>query len=713
MRRWQIVALASLIVMTATGCGGRSRPQGSAPTTTGGGSAQRGEPAPVVARIPAYEVAPDLSNIVNREQFGEFAKPARELLARNAFVCLPTDEVQLYDIYEQNDYLQIPSFITTDSVLQIYHIFFDYTLRTTETEKLYPVLEKLTTAMLSEALKTHEQARDAAVKDAALRNVAYFLVPASILELKMPRAPGDAAALAEVELRQITAHGARRASPIFGYDLDYTQFNPRGHYTRTERFKRFFKAMMWYGLVPFAFPEVEADGRVIWKESYKRSTLQAVLVVRDLLAAKGDRKPARELWETIYEPTAFYVGAADDLFADDVEPVMRKVYGNAPGLSSFADQRKLDDFARRIAKTRPPRIDVQLIGIPGGMQYRFMGQRYIPDSEIMQRLVKWPERPWPLGLDVAAVLGSDRAATILDDVYKEPEKWDEYLPKRSQLRREFDALDESKWLSNLYFGWLWSLKALVAEAPEGYPSFMRSTAWLDKSLNTFLGSWAELRHDTILYAKPSGAECGDGEEPPPPPKGYVEPNPEFYGRMLELTRLSREGLTKRDLLSEKVQDKFRALEDMLDFLRRVSIKELGGEELTREEYEEIEIYGARLEHLTLSVAEGDILSDTDKDMAVIADVHTVVNEALEEGVGHAAEVYVVVPIAGKLYLTRGAVFSYYEFTWPASDRLTDEKWQQMLRDGKAPDRPVWAKSFYLDKSRDIPKPKKVFYSGGC
>lgn len=36
-----------------------------------------------------------------------------------------------------------------------------------------------------------------------------------------------------------------------------------------------------------------------------------------------------------------------------------------------------------------------------------------------------------------------------------------------------------------------------------------------------LGSWTQLRHDTILYVRPSGAQCGgDGEIPPPPP-GYV------------------------------------------------------------------------------------------------------------------------------------------------------------------------------------------------
>ncbi len=54
----------------------------------------------------------------------------------------------------------------------------------------------------------------------------------------------------------------------------------------------------------------------------------------------------------------------------------------------------------------------------------------------------------------------------------------------------------------------------------------------------------------------------------------------------------------------------------------------------------------------------EITSETDKNMAVIADVHTVFPSSyLEEGVGPASEIFVVVPIGGKLYLTRGAIFS--------------------------------------------------------
>ena len=48
-----------------------------------------------------------------------------------------------------------------------------------------------------------------------------------------------------------------------------------------------------------------------------------------------------------------------------------------------------------------------------------------------------------------------------------------------------------------------------------YPAFMHNNAWTHKDLQTALGSWTELKHDTILYAKQVMAEMGGGgpEEP--------------------------------------------------------------------------------------------------------------------------------------------------------------------------------------------------------
>ena len=39
------------------------------------------------------------------------------------------------------------------------------------------------------------------------------------------------------------------------------------------------------------------------------------------------------------------------------------------------------------------------------------------------------------------------------------------------------------------------------------------------------------------------------------------------------------------------------------------------------------------------------------------------------------------------------MFSYYEFKWPMSDRLTDDEWTNMLATSVQPARPDWVSSF--------------------
>ena len=698
----------------------------------------------VEALVRPYQVSQELDNVVNLSQFGSFTPEQKELLEKNGFVVTTSDNVQLYHVYENNDYLQIPSFITTDLMLQVYHVFFNYTLRTVESEKLYPIAVDLTEKMLMESVEMYEEVTNPDVKESALKNAAFFGVALKLLTVEeeslqtirnreqeeymkiqsgLPEEPfivrteldfrlalassstislpSDVGTLIENELQLIEQHGGRTDSPIFGFMLDYSQFIPRGHYTRTDRLRRYFQGMMWYGLVPFPLDS-----------THTQSIIQSILFTSILFHPQTTGLTLIKQWERLYQPTVFYVGSTDDLNPFHCKEVMDEVYG--PDLKLDEIPQRLNNFIKASKRLPEPGIKQVLIGISTGKQFRFMGQRYIPDSEMLQTLSDYEHRPFPKGLDVMAVLGSKRTYDILMNVYQEDKSWPAYPDSMKSLKHRFSKLDLSTWQSNLYYGWLWSLQALLEEKKEGYPTFMTNPAWQDKVLNTTCASWAELRHDTILYGKQSGAECGGGEEPPPPPKGYVEPEVEFYSRLEWLTRFTKEGLISREIITPALEQKFTYLGDLISFLKKVSIKELKEESLTREEHDQIKILGADIERLTLSVAEGhaEFLSETDKDMAVIADVHTSMDGCLEEGVGHANEIYVVVPIEGRLYLTRGAVFSYYEFIHSSRDRLTDEKWQEILRSEAPPKPPVWTKSFNGGKKEPLPRPKKV-YSSGC
>jgi len=680
-------------------------------------------PPKLTARLQPYTVASDLGNVANRKILPTLTAEQRAGLARNGFVGWPTQDDQLFFIYENNAYRNLPSFISTDSILQVYHIFYDFTLRSVETKHLDKDLHVMTAKMLAESRKMlagHE--KPGLLHDALVRNVAYFAVATRVLEQKTTTLPPGVEAMVAHDVDRIAHHQAREASAIFPYKVDFSQFVPRGHYTRSEQFKRYFKAMMWYGLTPFA---------LVWPERPetpdREQTLQALLISR-MLRTTG----AAKQWDAIYSPTAFYVGLADDLTPAEYAVLADQVFGKNASLEKLADPTLLDQFIAKAKTLRKARIETYAFDAPNGPQFRLMGQRFIPDSRVLQE-VTYPKvqpfegsyRTFPRGLDVMAALGNARAAQILDAVYKEP-RFPNYLEQRRKMQAELAATPQSTWESNLYWGWLYTLRPLLEQKGAGYPSFMLSPAWQDKSLITTLASWTELRHDTILYGKQSTSECGDGEEPPPPPKSYVEPEPEVYARLLWLTKVTASGLRSRGLLDDDRVSDFGTMQSLLQFLLSCSLKELSGQELTRDEYYQLKNYGANLERLTLNLVStggdrpmgwSDLANKADKDMAVVADVHTDghVKEVLEEGVGRAVEIWVVVPIRGKLWLTRGTVFSQYEFREPMSNRLTDEEWQKRVAAGKNPPLASWTQSYIVGTGRKkaTPREEMTMSETGC
>ncbi len=352
------------------------------------------------------------------------------------------------------------------------------------------------------------------------------------------------------------------------------------------------------------------------------------------------------------------------------------------------------------------------------MGFRFMGQRFIPDSYMFRQLVYnqvgvylgsgapftmspsgvGPIRGFPRGLDVPAVLGSERALEIL--TVEGDTDYDGYDEQLAKLQEEFAALPESQGTENLYWNWLYTLRPLLDEKGKGkgYPYFMQSSAWVDKGLQAWLGSWTELRHDTILYAKQSYTVYAESAPPAPEPaRGYVEPQPGVYARLAALTAQMQAGLGDRGLLNDEMAGKLARMEQLLLSLKAISEKELRGEDLTEAEYAAIRYIGDTLENLTTfsEEAEGEITSEADELMELVADVHTDSNtgQVLEEGVGDAFPIYVIVMVEGQQVVATGGVFSYYEFKQPMNDRLTDEAWQEM---SPKPDQPPWTTSFIVE-----------------
>jgi len=683
------------------------------------------EPVPVEvqARIPGYELPLDLAQVVNAGQVEWLLRSrVRELLQRQGFAVLHwREEEDITEIYDWADDNGIAPFVTVDTLLHLYHLQFDQTLKSIEEREFAPSMIGFSRAMMD--LATQQQASlSGDLQEAAKRNVAYFAVGLRCLE---PNAdvPADVRDMVSAELDLIDAHAGFASSPIFGYDEDYSQYVPRGHYTRSETLKRYFRAMMWFGRLTMLLKG--GDDAIVSEEQARIQTLQACLVAGTL------HQPANsallDTWKRIYTVTCFYVGFADDLTPQEYAEAIAEVAGTSFEWATLAEPDTLFALRSQLATYRAPQIyggtgQVMLMPpfspeqldelLTDTMGLRLMGQRFIADGYMMQELgfpragaftgegkpfsmemtQGGPQRVFPRGLDVMAVLGSERAHAILqaegDTAYQN------YEAQLAKLRGEFDALSDADWNRNLYYSWLYALRALVTPVGEGYPNFMRTDAWLDRTLWAALASWAELRHDTILYAKqPYIALAGaapPGEELPPPP-GFVEPRPDFYARMLALAQMTREGLGDMGVLDEESDGRLRTLEDIIQKLLDISLVELRGEPISEEDADYIKYIARRLERTVVG------MEDEEEKSTVVADVLTDTNtgQVLEEGVGYVKLLLAVYQVPdGRLALGAGPVLSYYEFKHPMSDRLTDEAWREMLP-VNPPDEPAWTDSFYL------------------
>ena len=662
----------------------------------------------------------------------------KEKIAKNGFVIFipkraayyPEDEA--LSIYSKCKNSHFPVFVTSDVILHVAHLLFDWSLRFLEMSCLKQDLLNLTDAMLTKSLTYYDQIEDesSVLKEAALKNAIFFNVAKSILtESGLEEVPEAIARTIEEERSLIEKHSGFSISPLFGYKEDYSQYAPRGHYARSPEFEKYFKAMMWYGRMGFRLaPIKETRGEyVLDKKAGLIETLQAILICRALGETKIKGESAATVWERIYETTSFFSGRSDDLTVKEYEEVMDKVYGPECLLSTIAGEEKIVEFIKQARQLRKPRIlstyvtDVSARAVDWKTQtqaLQFMGQRFTPDSHIFQNLVydkvKWytgkdPKpftavfangawfRGFPRGLDIMAVLGSNMAERVLEE--GRDTDFEGYEEQLLQLKKEYASVDRDVWMQDLYWSRMWALKSILAKPSGNVPFFMQSEAWLKKQLNTALGSWTELKHDTIVYTKQpysmnqaALSVMGKGAHlPPETVHGYVEPVPKLYARVRESVVQLRLRLTSLGFPSDKaLENNFWSFEKILASLEDISKKELAGEIPTESEYELVENIGNRLKRVLRAAHYMDVTekfrSKMDHKMPIVADVFTDVNtdQVLEEAIGRPAEIFVIANVDGKDKVCLGVAYSYYEFKQPMSDRLTDEKWRSMIKENEQP-----------------------------
>lgn len=649
----------------------------------------------LVPSVPAYTVAPDLSNVdytrVYEYKFdgsSDYSLKMRKKLSEYGFA-IPTDEKwdEFFELYESNRYDMFPSFITVDSLMHTYHLYFAHLMRTIEKDYLAGELEELSQDMLEEAGDMYEDLKGTLWETPARKALCFFYVGAMLQDKNahLPVRDSEIEDMAREEVRRIMDSAGIETNTITGDFEDYTQYVPRGYYEGDSRLEDYFRTMMWYGRIAF---DLRSD------------EMQRCAV---MITACIDSGATRD-WKHIYDVTSFFAGSSDDPGYYEMEELVTQAYGSMPDASDLqGDEGAFATLASSLKSLEMPAInsipvwDGEDPVIPS---FRFMGQRFTVDAAVMQKLIysavkensRGENRMMPDTLDVAAALGSETARTILEDQGDFDYKG--YEQNMAEVSEHFNNEYPSIWNASLYAGWLNTLRPLLKEKGEGYPFFMQNDAWAKKDLETFAGSYAELKHDTILYSKQPMVEMGGGgDEEVFDDRGYVEPEPMVYSRFAFLARKTREGLEEMEMLKSGARSDLKLLEEMALQLMTISEKELKDERLTDDEYEFIRCFGGSIEHFwdeAVSDLGEEYRTTQETPCPIIADIATDPNgTVLEVGTGFAGSMYVVFPIEGKLAIARGPVYSFYQFRQPMDKRLKDSEWRDMLRGGYLDDNYEW------------------------
>ncbi len=633
------------------------------------------EPIKFNPNVKSSQVNADFSNVYNFEQFSGFTKAQLDMLYENGFVVLEPNAdnpyLKMHTVNEMAEYKNLSQFITTDEVLHMFRVFYSESMKALEIVEYLPRLEELTRSMYVKSYAYYQKA-DPTTKADLLKATAYLGIAAKLL-LGEDAITTDSAldAIMDVELSRIEKADSLDKSMIFGIDVDYTQYVVRGHYTLSDDLGRFFKGMMWYGQTGFQLSTNLGENEEVDLDQVIPSLMITLMTFED---------DGINGWTQIYDMTNLYSGFSDDLLVVDLQKLLVEVFGKVPTMEDLRNLKYEKEITEAVKRLRSPEIvpDVIFKDVPAGKQFRFMGQRYTLDGDILQRLMEPILRPVPTEFDVLAAMNLPLAEEILYDYYPTNQKWSDYDAELLKMKEK--VTNFQGWRDGIYHGMLWSIESAAKsfENEANYPDFMTSRAWGLKNISSALGNLAELKHDNILYSKQPVAEMGGDFNQP---YNYVEPNVEVYSKLSWLAEYTKVNLAAGGIADEKIIEPLSQIIEVLGYLETASVKELEGEALSQEEMSQIGYVGGLTDMLLYRyqyyLQEKGIEIDQTISTALVADVATILDYGvLEVATGLPYEIYVLCEANGKIFIGRGAVYSFYEFL--SADRLTDEKWQEMI-----------------------------------
>ncbi len=588
----------------------------------------------------------------------------------------------------------LPVFVSADAILNAVHRSFDKILFAFEARLLRDDLGAMLGAM-------QEALAGAGGSEVAKRDASLYLGVARRL-LAGPEAPATDQRVEELAVAAEAATGTDAIS-LFGVnrDIDFSQFTPRGHYVGRDELETYFRAMIWLGRIDLRIVETMPDGGQV----FRRDQYEAALLLNEVLSGR-----ALELWRGIDQVVRLFVGESDYMTPDACGALIEDLGGlelaRAAADADVVRALAAGGYGEQQIASHLMVNDGTSKTLPLNRSYAILGQRYVVDSHVFSETVydRVADRLMPNPLDAAfAALGNNAALAFQPEIVG-----GQALPGAlGRMRHLIDAHPEDFWQANLYNLWLSALRALSLQDQQdgvGLPEVAQTKAWSRRVLNTQLASWAELRHDTLLYAKQSysGIPACDF------PDAYVEPYPEFFRA---LVRYAEAGVglvdlaARDDVLGSQVASYFDNLKTAAEWLAQMAEQQRQGEPYTEEQLafinDAVRVDKEDVVCTTVDLPNGWYArlfyeaSDSIEMDLTIADVHTqpadwggaLVGRVLHAATGTPRLMVATVDTCMGPRAYVGMASAYHELVSENFKRFTDEEWQQLYLEAGAPDVP--------------------------
>ncbi len=581
-----------------------------------------------------------------------------------------------------------PVYITADSLLYAWHSSYDKILTDIELDALAPAVDALLDDLRGELARSEAPPEPRADLDVYLAVAQSFAKGA----VQPPVAGGDPALIAAMFASGQAAEGS--AATLFGAPMtfDFSMLKPRGHYTFRPELQRYFRAMSWLGRAEIRIAHRDAP-RAPW--SVNRRALAASLLLASLAT-----EPTRARLQTIDATLGAFVGPPDSMGLPGLVAAARAL----PDPATASDAEIVAAFAA--PSTQKIHTQLALAG-EESVAFLLLGQRYVFDASVLGdlsygQLDTDPPRMMPTPLDVAAAVFHNPAAQRL--LAPERARYGEPYGRALDAKAAEPLPDDS-----IYHMWLGALRELSPDPRRDatLPAPLTGDAWQRRMLQTQLASWAELRHDNLLYAKQSFT----GEAGCEFPSAYVDPYPAFYGKLAAIAVRARTTIDRLHLQTGRAPHLVHYFDGMartMARLRAIAERERANQPMTSDDLEFIDhmvSLDGRNAVCTIAIDPMGWYAELYYDQKsalwhdpVIADVHTQPTDEAGNPVGRVLHVSTGMPRVMTVRIQhdggthaqtyRGIVSSYGELVTRDYQRLTDEEWRDKIR-ARMQGTPAW------------------------